>query len=210
MKLYDFATERMWQQFNWFQYQCYINCRLPRYIKKEKKVKTIQPSFAITKKGYTLLFVFYVIEVLKKIQVQQTTADLFKMSSLRSIIKEVVDNGLTKRGYVANLAAYQAASGRDAYSVSIYPQFTDSTMNLNINNPALTQIATSVPEITDDIDGQIRGYFLGIGADEYLLTKTLYLKVFPEGLFNGINLNAAFNETSEQWGAYMIEVTYQN
>lgn len=105
MKLYDFAPERMWQHLNWFQYQCYINCRLPRYINKENKVKTIQPTFANPKKGYTLLFAYYVIEALKKIRVQQTTADLFKTSSfiVRSIMEEAVENGLTKRGYVTDL-----------------------------------------------------------------------------------------------------------
>lgn len=104
-KLYDLAPERMWQHLNWFQYECYILCRLPRFINKENKVKTVQPTFANMKKGYTLLFAQHVIEALKQIRVQKTTADLFKTSSyiVRSIMEEAVDNGLAERGCVTDL-----------------------------------------------------------------------------------------------------------
>lgn len=105
LKLYDLAPERMWQHLNWFQYKCYIFCRLPRYINKENKVKTIPPRFANPMKGYTFLFAYYIIEALKKIKVQQTTAELYKTSSyiVRSIMEEAVENGLTKRGLVTDL-----------------------------------------------------------------------------------------------------------
>jgi len=101
-KLYDLAPERMWQHLGWFQYQCYIFCRLPRFINKENKVKTVRSTFANPMKGYTLLFAYYIIEALKKIKVQKTTADLYKTSSyiVRTIMEEAVENGLVKRGYV--------------------------------------------------------------------------------------------------------------
>jgi len=105
LKLYDLAPERMWQHLGWFQYQCYIFCRLPRYINKDNKVKTVQPSFANPMKGYTLLFASYIIETLRVIKVQQITAQLFKTSSyiVRTIMEEAVENGLTKRGIVSDL-----------------------------------------------------------------------------------------------------------
>ncbi|MFH1004199.1 MAG: ISL3 family transposase [Bacteroidota bacterium] len=104
-RLYDLAPERVWQHLGWFQYQCFISCRLPRYLNKENKVKTVQPTFANSMKGYTLLFASHIIETLKKIKVQQTTADLYKTSPyiVRSIMEEAVENGLTKRGIVSDL-----------------------------------------------------------------------------------------------------------
>ena len=104
-KLYDLAPERMWQHLGWFQYRCYIFCRLPRYINKDNKVKTIQAVFANPMKGYTLLFASYVIEVLLAIKVQHTTAKLFKTSSyiVRTIMEDAVENGLNMRGDVSDL-----------------------------------------------------------------------------------------------------------
>jgi len=105
LKLYDLAPERTWQHLGWFQYQCYIRCRLPRYISKEKKVKTVLPTFANPMKGYTLLFACHIIEALKSIKVQRTTAALFKTSDyiVRTIMEESVENGLIKRGIVSDL-----------------------------------------------------------------------------------------------------------
>jgi transposase len=104
-KIYDLAPERTWQHLSWFQYQCYIVCRLPRYINKDKKVKTVQPTFANSMKGYTLLFASYIILTLQKIKVQQTTADLFKTTTyiVRTIMEEAVEKGLTKRGIISGL-----------------------------------------------------------------------------------------------------------
>jgi transposase len=104
-RLYDLAPERTWQHLGWFQYRCYIICRLPRYIDKEHKVKTIQPTFANSMKGYTLLFAKYIILALLKIKVQKTTADLFQTTVyiVRTIMEEAVQNGLEKRGIVSGL-----------------------------------------------------------------------------------------------------------
>jgi hypothetical protein len=144
--------------------------------------------FSNTKGGYAAYF-------------SSTTIDSSNYNCLFSTGSNLVYWGALR----TDLAAYQAASGRDAYSVSIYPQFTDSTMNLHINNPALTQIATSVPEITDDIDGQIRGFFPTIGADEFIASKTLNLTLFLEGLFNGVDMNPAQDDMGDHWGSTIAD-----
>jgi parallel beta-helix repeat protein len=105
----------------------------------------------------------------------------------------------------ATLAAYQAASGRDAFSINVYPQFTDSIMDLHINNIALTEKGTSVPEVTDDIDGQARGPLPTIGADEYLASKTLNITVFLEGLFNGVNMNPVQDDMGDHFGSNIAD-----
>lgn len=105
MRLYDLAPERTWQHLGWFQYRCYIICRLPRYLDKANKVKTVQPTFADPMKGYTLLLARNIIIALLKIRVQKTTADLFKTTSyiVRTIMEEAVESGLVKSGIVSNL-----------------------------------------------------------------------------------------------------------
>src|ERR1700691_4838795 len=105
MRLYDLAPERTWQHLGWFQYRCYIICQLPRYVDKENKVKTVQPTFADPMKGYTLLFARCIILGLLKIRVQKTTADLFKTTSyiVRTIMEEAVERGLANRGIVSDL-----------------------------------------------------------------------------------------------------------
>ncbi len=66
-----------------------------------------------------------------------------------------------------DLAAWQAASSRDANSVSYYPSFTSAT-NLHTGSNWLNAKGTPLADVTDDIDGQVRdGFAPDLGADEY-------------------------------------------
>ena len=104
-----------------------------------------------------------------------------------------------------SLAALQAASFRDAYSISINPNFVDST-DLHATNVALPEKGTSVPEVTDDIDGQARGLFPTIGADEFLGTRTLNLTILLEGLYNGVDMRPAQDDMGDHWGPTIADV----
>ena len=55
----------------------------------------------------------------------------------------------------ANLAALKTATTQEANSVSMNPQFAGLT-DPHITNYTLKGLATPVPEVTDDIDGQLR------------------------------------------------------
>lgn len=103
-------------------------------------------------------------------------------------------------GAKTNLAALQTANNREGNSISVNPNFADSTFDLHISNTFLIEKGISISEITDDIDGQYRGLLPTIGADEFLATRALNLTLFLEGLYNGINMDPTFNETAEQWG----------
>ena len=66
-----------------------------------------------------------------------------------------------------DFASYQAASGKDAHSVSVYPSFTSST-DLHTMTPWLNAKGTPLSEVTDDFDGDTRdGSTPDIGADEF-------------------------------------------
>lgn len=103
-KLYDYTPMRKWQHLSWFDYKCYIVCRLPRYIDEEGKVKVIDISFAPKGKGYTHLFAKKIIESLQIIRVQSTVANLYQTSSyiVRSIMNDAVENALEKRGEITD------------------------------------------------------------------------------------------------------------
>lgn len=72
--------------------------------------------------------------------------------------------------YYPDLASWQNATGYDANSLSIDPQFVSST-DLHTANVLLDGAAVPFPEVTDDIDGQPRnGTMPDIGADEFVTT----------------------------------------
>ena len=103
--LYDHAPVRTWQHLSWFEYPCFIVCRLPRYIDGAGKVKTIEVSFAQKGKSYTNLFATHVIFALQEIRVQNSVANLFRTSPyiVRSIMESAVNDALDARGEVTDL-----------------------------------------------------------------------------------------------------------
>lgn len=102
--IYDYAPKRKWQHLNWFEYQCYIRCSLPRYINSEGKVTTIDIGFAPKSRSYTHKFSSYAIMCLKEIRVQNTAAKLLNTTPyiVRSIMEDSVDYGLENRGFVTD------------------------------------------------------------------------------------------------------------
>ena len=103
--LYDHAPIRSWQHLSWFEYPCFVICRLPRYIDREGKVKTMEVSFADKSKSYTRLFSAHVIDALQDIKVQNTVANLFNTTPyiVRSIMENAVNEALDARGEVNDL-----------------------------------------------------------------------------------------------------------
>ncbi|MCX6231020.1 MAG: right-handed parallel beta-helix repeat-containing protein [Bacteroidetes bacterium] len=67
-----------------------------------------------------------------------------------------------------NITALQSASGKDQNSMNIDPLYT-SFNNLHINNYSLVTMGSSVPNITDDIDGESRSNTPTIGSDEIVI-----------------------------------------
>lgn len=66
-----------------------------------------------------------------------------------------------------SLEALQAASGKDANSLSVDPSYT-GTADLHIDQPNLDGAGTPIADITTDIDGQLRHEVTpDIGADEF-------------------------------------------
>ncbi|PLW92266.1 MAG: hypothetical protein C0592_11670, partial [Marinilabiliales bacterium] len=69
-------------------------------------------------------------------------------------------------GDQADLAAWQAASGDDANSISADAEFLSIT-NLHTNSTNVSNLGTALGLITDDIDGEARNNPPDIGADEF-------------------------------------------
>ncbi len=67
----------------------------------------------------------------------------------------------------ASLANWQSAMGQDGNSLAIDPLFV-SAVNLHINEIMLNGAGTTIPQIFDDYEGDIRGTPPDIGADEIL------------------------------------------
>jgi len=103
--LYDHAPVRTWQHLSWFEYPCFIVCRLPRYVDSKGKVKTMEASFAEPGKSYTRLFSSHIIVSLHEIKVQQAVANQFNTTPyiVRSIMENAVNKALDARGDVTDL-----------------------------------------------------------------------------------------------------------
>ena len=71
-------------------------------------------------------------------------------------------------GNVSNLAALQAASGKDANSITVNPQFISNT-DLHARAAEIDSAGTPLAEVVDDIDDEVRdATFPDIGADEFI------------------------------------------
>jgi transposase len=102
--IYDHAPKRKWQHLNWFEYQCYLHCSLPRYVNSQGKVTTIDIPFAPKSRSYTNKFSQHAILYLQIVRVQNTVANLLKTTPyiVRSIMEDAVEKALEERGFVTD------------------------------------------------------------------------------------------------------------
>lgn len=89
-------------------------------------------------------------------------------SNYNNLFKDSTGNlAFYDTGYVATLAEWQTASGRDANSVSGDPLFVSPT-DLHAGSPAVNNNGVFIASVTTDIDGQTRSNTTpDIGADEF-------------------------------------------
>ncbi len=79
--------------------------------------------------------------------------------------------GLSSNNFRYNLAEWQAATGLDANSISVLPQFNANT-DLHLQQAAINAAGTPLTEVTDDIDGDARDVATpDLGADEFLFAS---------------------------------------
>lgn len=104
LNIYDFAPEREWQHLSWFEYKCFIICKLPRYYLEDYTIKTFEPNFAPKSRSYTNLFKKETIRLLQTIRVQNQVATLMKTTSyiIRRIMNDAVQQALEERGLISN------------------------------------------------------------------------------------------------------------
>jgi transposase len=104
-KLYDELPEREWQHLPWFQYQCYIKCKVPRYVNSNNEVRAIPVPWATNRKGYTTLFATHIIATLQLVQVQSKVAQICQTTDyiVRSIMENAVEGALSKRGTITDI-----------------------------------------------------------------------------------------------------------
>jgi len=102
--IYDYTPERTWQHLSWFEYKCFIVCRLPRYVGSDGKVKVIETQFCSKSKRYTNKFAAVVIIYLQSIKVQSTVAKLLQTTRyiVRSIMEDAVNEALESRGFISD------------------------------------------------------------------------------------------------------------
>jgi transposase len=104
LNLYDLAPEREWQHLSWFEYKCFIVCKLPRYVEVDGTIKTFEPKFAPPSRSYSNLFKQECIRLLSTIRVQSQVAKIMKTTPyiIRRIMEDAVEEALDKRGLITD------------------------------------------------------------------------------------------------------------
>lgn len=109
----------------------------------------------------------------------------------------------------ANLAAWQAATGADANSVSVIPQFTSATNLHLLGSSTLNALATPIAGFITDIDADIRNATTpDIGADEF--TPPVCSGIITGGTITAsktslcVSENVTFGSTGFSFGTGMV------
>lgn len=63
--IYD-HQERTWRHLDFFQYECYINCRVPRIRLKTGEIQLVSVPWSDSNRRFTLLFEQYVLQLTKE------------------------------------------------------------------------------------------------------------------------------------------------
>ncbi|MGV8114947.1 MAG: dockerin type I domain-containing protein [Lentimicrobium sp.] len=118
--------------------------------------------------------------------------------------------GMLANNNLESLATWNAATGFDANSYSVDPEFVSAT-NLHTSSQVLNNKGTACPEVTTDIDYEPRSSTApDIGADEYTLTpadKILTFNALLEGLYAGPGLmHQALSESGPMFGPGIADV----
>lgn len=69
-KAYD-TSEKTWRHMNFFQYHCYIHCRVPRVKTNSGKVKQVKTPWEGVSSGFTLLFEALLLQFAKIMPINQ-------------------------------------------------------------------------------------------------------------------------------------------
>ena len=96
---YD-TKERTWRHLDFFQHKTYIHCNVPRIKTKDKKINLVEVPWARKNSGFTLLFEAYVMELVKKMTVSQTS-ELVREHDTRlwRIIHYYVEKAMEEENY---------------------------------------------------------------------------------------------------------------
>ena len=96
--LYDHRKERSWRHLDWFQFQCFVHCRIPR-VKSSAGVHTIEVPWSTVLQRYTEAFESWTIRWLKATKNQTKTVQLLrcKFDVVNRVLHRSVERGQCRR-----------------------------------------------------------------------------------------------------------------
>lgn len=96
--LYDHRKERCWRHLDWFQFQCFVHCRVPR-VQSSAGVNTIEVPWSSASQRYTKAFESWTIRLLQATKNQTKTAQLLrcKFDVVNRILHRSVERGERRR-----------------------------------------------------------------------------------------------------------------
>ncbi|MXX97499.1 MAG: ISL3 family transposase [Rhodothermaceae bacterium] len=96
--LYDHRKARSWRHLDWFQFQCFVHCRVPR-VKSCAGVNTIEVPWSSASQRFTEAFESWTIRLLQATKNQTKTAQLLrcKFDVVNRILHRSVARGERRR-----------------------------------------------------------------------------------------------------------------
>lgn len=90
-KAYD--TERKtWRHLNFFEHECFLNCRVPRIMTDSGKVRLVSPPWAGVNSGFTLLFEALVLQLCTQMPVNSAATIVGETDDkLWRLLKKYID-----------------------------------------------------------------------------------------------------------------------
>lgn len=97
--VYD-TKKRTWRHLDFFQHKTYIHCNVPRIKCGDHSINIVEVPWARKGSGFTLLFEAYVMELVKKMTVSQTSKLVREYDTrLWRIIHHYVEEAMKKENY---------------------------------------------------------------------------------------------------------------
>lgn len=92
------TVDRTWRHLDFFQYETYLHCRVPRIkCASCKGIKAVEVPWSRSGSGFTLLFEAFMLELLKQMAISTTAGIVGEHDTrLMRVIKHYVDEGRSK------------------------------------------------------------------------------------------------------------------
>jgi transposase len=122
------TKEKRWRHLNFFQYECYLHCRVPRIKTKDGKICMVEVPWSRAGSGFTLLFEAFSMALIEKEMPINKVGELLNENSHRIW---TIFNYWLEKAYVADEPVIPEKLGLDETSKRKHHDYITLAVNLD-------------------------------------------------------------------------------